>query len=61
MLIICALVIAVLVQRRKLQVLKSEKDAKSKDVEDVDAGEELEKGCFGTVCKATLKDSREVE
>ena len=60
-LIICALVIAVLVQRRKLQVLKSEKDAKSKDVEDVDAREELEKGCFGTVCKATLKDSREVE
>ena len=57
-LIICALVITVVIQRRKVKVLKSKEEPKQKDV---DAGEELENGCFGTVCKGTLKDSREVD
>ena len=59
-LIICAVVIALAVQRRKRQVLKAEAKPSSEDNwevkrEDVSIEAELGRGCFGMVYKGTLK------
>ena len=63
---VCAVVTAYVVQRKR-QVLRLKEGAKlpSEDnweVEraDVTIGAELGSGCFGTVYKGTLKDSRQV-
>ena len=58
--IICAVVIALAVQRRKRQVLKAEAKPSSEDNwevkrEDVSIEAELGRGCFGMVYKGTLK------
>ena len=64
-LIICAAVIALVVQIRKRPVTESKEESSSKDDleverENVTVGAELGSGCFGTVYKGTLKDSKQV-